>query len=92
MTDEEMAEANWRSKCLGYKVNTDERAYKDGFLAGLKAGKDMNVPIKWHKVADGDLPNDKHIKALENENNQLKSRLEEIKRKAEFLQFLILNA
>lgn len=22
----------------------------------LEAGKDMNVPIKWHKVADGDLP------------------------------------
>jgi tetrahydromethanopterin S-methyltransferase subunit G len=41
---------------------------------------------------DGEIENDKHIKALENENNQLKSRLEEIKRKAEFLQFLILNA
>lgn len=26
------------------------------FLAGLKAGKDMNVRSKWHKVADGDLP------------------------------------
>jgi hypothetical protein len=63
MTDEEMAEANWRSKCLGYKVNTDERAYKDGFLAGLKAGED---------------------KAIKD--------LKEIKRKVEFLQFLILNA
>lgn len=27
--------------------------YKDGFLAGLKAGRPQ-----WHKVADGDLPKD----------------------------------
>lgn len=52
MTDEEMAEGDWRSKCLGYKVNTDERAYKDGFLAGLKTGKDMNVATKWHKLEE----------------------------------------
>ena len=35
---------------------------------------------------------DKVIKELEEKNNQLKARLEEIKSKAEFLQFLILNA
>ena len=28
------------------------------FLDGLKAGKGMNVPTKWHKVADGDLPSE----------------------------------
>lgn len=26
------------------------------FLVGLKAGKDINVATRWHKVADGDLP------------------------------------
>ena len=34
---------------------------QQAFLAGLKAGKDMNVPIKWHKVADGDLPKGENI-------------------------------
>ena len=29
------------------------QGYKDGFLAGLKAGRPQ-----WHKVADGDLPKD----------------------------------
>lgn len=32
-----------------------QEAYKDGFLEGLKAGRQQ-----WHKVADGDLPKDKH--------------------------------
>jgi hypothetical protein len=52
MTDEEMAKeyANPWETSLAYV------SVKEAFLAGLKAGKDMNVPIKWHKVADGDLP------------------------------------
>lgn len=53
MTGKELAEASWRSKGLWYTVNTDEKTYTDGFLAGLEAGRP-----KWHKVADGDLPKD----------------------------------
>ena len=52
---------------------TDHEAIKKAFLAGLEAGKDMaeadlatiaymqgaeRYKPKWHKVADGDLPND----------------------------------
>lgn len=37
------------------------REVEGAYLAGLKAGKDMNVPIKWHKVADGDLPKGENI-------------------------------
>ena len=57
MTDEEMAEESlisyrkepkWEGKIFMQDENT---SYKDGFFAGLKAGKP-----KWHKVADGDLP------------------------------------
>lgn len=49
MTDEEKAEkyADW---FWGASPST-QRAIKQAFLAGLKAGKP-----KWHKVADGDLP------------------------------------
>lgn len=49
MTDEEMAEeyADWY---WGASPSA-KRAIKDGYLAGLKAGRP-----KWHKVADGDLP------------------------------------
>ena len=51
MIDEEMAEefAN-TGYALGCTKSPFEAA-KEGFLAGLKAGKP-----KWHKVADGDLP------------------------------------
>lgn len=52
MTDEEMAEQyaveNWEHYEEG---QTDYKALKQAFLAGLKAGKPQ-----WHKVADGDLP------------------------------------
>lgn len=52
MTDEEMAEEyaveNWEHYEEG---QTDYKALKQAFLAGLKAGRP-----KWHKVADGDLP------------------------------------
>lgn len=57
MTDEKMAEESlisyrkepkWAGKMFMQDENT---CYKDGFLAGLKAGRP-----KWHKVADGDLP------------------------------------
>lgn len=65
MTDEEKAEEYKESKRLHcipkerYIMEAQESRLteiKQAFLAGLKAGKDMNVPIKWHKVADGDLP------------------------------------
>lgn len=55
MTDEEMAEkfvkeekyvARWDME----QTDLDE-IVKEAFLAGLKAGRP-----KWHKVADGDLP------------------------------------
>lgn len=52
MTDEEMAEdyaeKNWEWYEDGQR---DYIAIKQAFLAGLKAGS-----LKWHKVADGDLP------------------------------------
>lgn len=51
MKDEEMAFDNWWK---GYGKDRDSCEYvvaKDGFLAGLKAGRPQ-----WHKVADGDLP------------------------------------
>ena len=52
MTDEEMAEAysteNWEYYEEG---QNDSKALKQAYLAGLKAGRP-----KWHKVADGDLP------------------------------------
>ena len=57
MKDEEMAEEsliNYRKepKWTGKLFMRDEdTCYKDGFLAGLKAGSPQ-----WHKVADGDLP------------------------------------
>lgn len=49
MTDEEMTEEYASS-------STSDRGYyyeglKEGFLAGLKAGRP-----KWHKISDGDLP------------------------------------
>ena len=53
MTDEEMAEDSFNCKKLLYKSSTDKRSYKDGFLAGLEAGRP-----EWHKVADGDLPSE----------------------------------
>lgn len=61
MTDEEMAKeyARENEEVYGsdeYADITDYNNIKEAFLAGLKAGKDMNVPIKWHKVADGDYP------------------------------------
>ena len=57
MTDEEMAEESLisyrkESKWAGKMFMQDENTcYKDGFLAGLEAGRP-----EWHKVADGDLP------------------------------------
>ena len=59
MTDEEMAEeyAEKHSFRVPYDNSnkfyddTDFKASKEGFLAGLKAGRPQ-----WHKVADGDLP------------------------------------
>ena len=54
MTDEEMA-VDW-IRSQGWDEETlpgDEfRQMFQAFLAGLKAGRP-----KWHKVADGDLPN-----------------------------------
>lgn len=59
MTDREMAE-EWADKNITLAISMynpqAESIAKRAFLAGLKAGKDMNVPTKWHKVADGDLP------------------------------------
>ena len=56
MTDEKMAE-KWVTVNTGFnpKEPLGILAVRT-YLAGLKAGKDMNVHTKWHKVADGDLP------------------------------------
>lgn len=80
MTDEEMAEARATTFAdinynepdnYGTEKEIGYHAYYCGFLAGLKAGKDMaeadlaavaymqgaeRYKPKWHKVADGDLP------------------------------------
>ncbi len=49
MTDEKLAE-EWVKEHFNLYI-PQERAVKQAFLAGLKAGRP-----KWHKVADGDLP------------------------------------
>lgn len=51
MTDKQIKK---KIKKLLQEVITE--AIMEGYQLGLKAGKDMNVPIKWHKVSDGDLP------------------------------------
>ena len=62
MTDEEMAEESLisyrkESKWAGKVFMRDENTcYKDGFLAGLKAGRP-----EWHKVADRDLPKEEDL-------------------------------
>lgn len=54
MTDKEMAHEyaieNWEHYEEG---QSDYAALKQAYLAGLEAGRP-----KWHKVADGDLPDD----------------------------------
>lgn len=63
MTDEEMAEQYANQSCFTEMPNPSlsesvdiSDDIKQAYLAGLKAGKDMNVATKWHKVADGDYP------------------------------------
>lgn len=61
MTDEEKAEEYCNNEVPFDTTESGEKLYtendlKYAYLAGLKAGKDMNVATKWHKVADGDLP------------------------------------
>ena len=65
MKDEEMADKHaeeyrktfryyraWHGLVVDKSPSTIvEQSFKDGFLAGLKAGRPQ-----WHKVADGDLP------------------------------------
>lgn len=55
MTDEELAEeyADW----FWGASPSEQRAIKQAYLAGVKAGRPQ-----WHKVADGDLPsNDRYV-------------------------------
>lgn len=67
MTDEEMAEQyaveNWEHYEEG---QTDYKALKQAFLAGLKAGRP-----KWHKVADGDLPKENNLYLVAIKDNGL---------------------
>lgn len=63
MTDEEMAEEYTKGLCKTCRVDicryiifqtcAIKESIKQAHLAGLKAGR-----LKWHKVADGDLPNE----------------------------------
>lgn len=65
MKDEEMAEGFANEKCKDcymcsysehknpYKICQRRKDRKQAFLAGLKAGRPQ-----WHKVTDGDLPNE----------------------------------
>lgn len=55
MTDEEMAEAytsenGFGSDCNNINSVDANKEMVNAFLAGLKAGKDMNVPAKWHDL------------------------------------------
>ena len=61
ITDEEMAEKYANNEVPFDTTESGEKLYtkndlKYAYFAGLKAGKDRNVPTKWHKVADGDYP------------------------------------
>lgn len=55
MTDKEMAEEYAKSVIVFNRDFHSEKFFEleQAYLAGLKAGKDMNVSAKWHKVADG---------------------------------------
>ena len=57
MTDEEKAK-EWVRTNSGYSTKEfhGKKAIK-AFLAGIKAGGER-YKLKWHKVADGDLPKD----------------------------------
>lgn len=39
--DEELADKSFFNHDLSYKVTRDERSYKEGFVEGLKAGRDL---------------------------------------------------
>ena len=61
MTDEEMAkeyvdENGFGSDCNNLTSFDANMEIEKAFLAGLKAGR-----LKWHKVADGDLPIEKKL-------------------------------
>ena len=61
MTDEEMAKKYAIGRTYpkfetDYIANFVLREVEGAYLAGFNVGKDMNVPTKWHKVADGDFP------------------------------------
>lgn len=59
MTGEEMAEEYIKKNNLEWQLECNRTSpigeVKQAFLAGLKAGRP-----EWHKVADGDLPKDRH--------------------------------
>lgn len=42
---EAMAEDSWQSKCLWYKINADESAYKTGFMDGYNKANGDNKCI-----------------------------------------------
>lgn len=56
MTDEEMAEGyvneyGFGSDCNNLTSYDANQSIEQAYLAGLEAGR-----LKWHKIADGDLP------------------------------------
>lgn len=59
--NESLGGLNLTTKQAGVLLGITKGVGIISYLAGLKAGKDMNVPIKWHKVADGDLPKGENI-------------------------------
>lgn len=73
MTDEEKA-VNWiRSQGWSEEnLPSDEFGQmSQAYLAGLKAGKDIHVPTKWHKVVDGDLPKENNLYLVAIKDNGL---------------------
>jgi hypothetical protein len=64
MTDEEMAEEYAKP----WKTSLAYVSVKEAYLAGLKAGKDMNVATKWHDLRKD--PNDLPVRrCIDNDGN-----------------------
>lgn len=60
LIDENLGDLELNKKQAGTLLGIIKGVGICSFLAGLKAGKDMNVSTEWHKVADGDLPKEEN--------------------------------
>ena len=60
-----------RENGTDYAKEVSDVTIEQAFLAGLKAGKDINVATRWHKVVDGDLPKENKLYLVEMKDNGL---------------------